>query len=145
MPDRGVSTALGYVLALAMTALLITGLLVAGGDFVRDSQKQVVRQELQVVGNHVASNIELADRLAVAGDDTHEVTITRSLPEQVTGASYGIELVAESDPYLRLNSTRPDVSVEIEVDNSTALGDSYADGGDVTVELDSGELVIRNG
>lgn len=145
MTDRGVSSAFGYVLTLAIAAVLVSGLLIAGGNFVGDSRERVIRQELEVIGQHTASNIEMADRLVVAGDDTSTVTLNQTFSQRVTGETYQIELVEEEEPYLRLNTTNPDISVLVEIDNSTAVGESYADGGEVAVVYDDDELVIQNG
>jgi hypothetical protein len=144
---RGVSSPLGYVLTLAITALLVTGLLVAGGNFVADTREQVVRQELEVVGQHVASNVEMADRLVRAGDDPTTVAVNGDLSERVTGSTYRVELVAQPDPYLRLNTTRPEVSVTVTLDNRTDLGASDVGGGDVSAVYDDAEdeVVIRSG
>lgn len=142
--DRGVSTTLGYVLALAIAALLITGLLVAGGDFVEENRRLVINQELRVVGQQLGASVEMADRLVQAGGTGTTVRINKSVPAQVTGSEYRIEIVEESDPYLRLNSTDPAVSVDIEIENATALGASSANGGTVTITRDGGKLVIRN-
>lgn len=144
--ERASSLALGYVLALAIAMLLITGLLVAGGNLLDDGRKQVVRQELDVIGQQVAANVETADRLVEAGDDTSTVSINRSFPDRVAGTTYRVELVEDPEPTVRLNATDPEVSVEVEVDTTTAVDDSTALGGDVAVVYDSAadELVIRN-
>lgn len=146
MADRGTALALGYVLTLAIALVLVGGLFVAGGEFLEDERKQVVRQELEVIGQHLAANVEMADRLVQAGDDTSTVTLNRSFPERVTGTTYRVELVSGSDPTLRLNATDPEVSVEIEIDNTTSLRRSTATGGDVSVVYDpsTDELVIQN-
>ena len=146
MTDRSVSTALGYVLTLAIAALLVGGLFVAGGNFVDDRREQVIRQEMNVVGQHVASNVEEADRMVEAGGSSTEVSINQSFPDRATGSTYRMELVEEDGGYLRVNSTRPEVSVVIEVDNTTALNNSYAEGGEVSVIYDSSsdELVIED-
>jgi hypothetical protein len=147
MTDRGVSSAFGYVLTLAIATILVSGLLVAGGNFVGDSRESIIRQELEVIGQHVAANVEMADRMVVAGDDTATVTLSQTFSQQATGVTYRIELITDDDPHLRLNATDPDISVLVEVDNSTAVGESYADGGEVAVVYDEGEdqLVIQNG
>lgn len=144
--DRGVSKMIEYTLALAITASLVGGLLIAGGNFVDDRREQVVREELSVIGQHVASNVERADRLVQAGDTTTSVELNQSFPDRVTGSTYSVELVEDSGGYLRLTATRPDVSVTVEVDNSTALGSSEANGGDVSVVYKPGddELVIQD-
>ena len=147
MTDRGISTPLGYVFTLAVATALITGLLVAGGGFVSDTRQQVIRQELHVIGQHLASNVEMADRMVQAGGDVDAVALNQSFTQRVTGSNYRVDLVPGADPFVRLNSTSPDVSVEIDLENETALGESSADGGDISVVYDSAneELVIQNG
>lgn len=66
MSDRGTSTTLSYVLTLSIATVLVGGLIVAGSTFVKDNREEVIRQELQVIGEHIASNIEQVDRYAVA-------------------------------------------------------------------------------
>ncbi len=146
MGDRGTSTALGYVITLGIAAILVTGLLTAGAGFVDDTREQVVRQELEVVGQHIAGNVETADRLVVAGNDTTSVTVNESFPQRVTGSTYDVELVEESGGQLYLNATEPSVSVAVDVENTTAIQDSRADGGEVAVVYDAtgDELVIQN-
>ncbi len=146
MRDRGVSTVVGYVIALAISATLVGGLLIAGGNFVEDTREEVVRQELEVVGQRLAANVEAADRLVVAGEGTPSVAVNETVPRQATGTTYDLELTPADGGTLYLNATDPSVSVAIAVDNTTALGRSSADGGDVSVvyEAAADELVIRN-
>ena len=147
MTDRGVSTVVGYVIALAIAATLVGGLLIAGGDFVEDTREEVVRQELAVIGQRLAANVEAADRLVVAGEGPPAVAVNETFPEQATGTTYRAELTPEDGGTLYLNATDPSVSVAIEVDNTTALRRSSAGGGDVSVVYDAtaDELVIRSG
>jgi len=147
MTDRAVSITLGYTLTLAIAGLLTAGLLIAGTGFVEDTREDVVRQELEVVGQHVAGNVEAADRLVEAGEGTPTVTVNETFPTRVSGTSYDIELATADGGTLYLNATDPDISVTVEVDTTTAVGESTADGGEVAVVYDESadELVIRNG
>ena len=49
--DRAVSTTLGYVLSLAIASILISGLMLATAGFVEGQREQVIRSELEVVGD----------------------------------------------------------------------------------------------
>lgn len=143
---RGVSVTVGYVAALGIASILVTGLLIAGVGFVDQTRDQVVRQELEVVGQHVASNVEAADRLVVAGNGTETVTVNETFPGDATGTTYRVSLVTDGGGQLHVNATNPDVSVAIDLENETALADSSANGGDIAVVYDPAteELVIRN-
>jgi len=150
MRDRAVSVTLGYVLALAISTLLVTGLVVAGGGFVEDQREQVIQQELNVIGQHLASNLEKADRLASSGSSP-VVAINQTFSSQVTGTTYNVGLV-EADPtagepaQIELSSARPEVSTTVNVTTlqATVDGDSATNGGAISVQYDSStdELVI---
>ncbi|WP_231751450.1 hypothetical protein [Halogeometricum sp. CBA1124] len=49
--DRGVSTTLGYVLTLSITAVLVSVLLVGTGQYVDDQRSQVAERELSVLSD----------------------------------------------------------------------------------------------
>lgn len=136
MTDRGMSTTLSYVLTLGIAAVLVTGLITAGGTFVQDRREQVIREELRVIGEHVAGNVERVDRYARASDTLSEARITQALPRQATGSRYSVTLRENGgDPVLWLNSSRPSVSVALNVTvHNDVATESVADGGRITVE-----------
>jgi len=144
--SRGVSTTLGYVLALGITAVLVTGLLVAGGSFLDDQRDRVVREELQVIGQQMVSGVEAADRLAVAGSSDAAVAISIRLPARVAESGYSVELVPDGGgTAVQLTADNPDVTVTAGFVVRTAVdtGDSVR-GGDVVVYVtDADALAIR--
>jgi len=132
--DRGVSTALGYVLTLSITVVLISGLLVAASGFVSDERERVTETELDVVGNRLAAGIESVDRIGAApGESRVEATVR--LPPRVAGTTYTIEVLPASNE-LVLTSTDPEVTVRVSVETETSLAASRVDGGDVTITYD---------
>lgn len=133
--DRGQAITLNYTLSLGLGLLLVTGLLVGGGNFVDDQRERATRGELRVIGQQIAATVASADRLAstTGGDGT--IQLSRSLPDTVAGSTYNIELVASPDPQLLLRSSNPDVEVEVELLNETDLAASTVNGGDVVVNL----------
>lgn len=146
MTDRAVSSTLNYVLSLGIMAILVTGLLSAGGGFVEDRQKEVVRSELEVIGQQIASDIQRVDRLVTAGDGNRRVELTQTLPEEISGSRYRISLEASSSE-LVLTSDDPEISVSVQLQTTTSLGASKVDGGTVRVVYNSGpeELEVTNG
>lgn len=145
--DRGVSITLNYILALGISALLVTGLLVAGGNFVQDQRERVIEGEMTIIGQHLASNMESVDRYANASDDELDAAyINQTFQSSVTGSSYSIQL--EEDPdQLVLQSNSPSVTVRINTTVQSDLDtDSFANGGSISVQYDpdSEQLVIRN-
>jgi len=146
MRNRAVSTTISYTLTLTIATLLVTGLVVTGSDFVSDRQTEVVREELSVIGQQVASDLAQADRLVRAADNSDPtVAITRTYPERVAGGNYQITLEpAEND--IVLESTDPDVTVSITINTATPYADSSVDGGRVRVVYDTGgsQLEVQN-
>lgn len=146
--ERGVSTVVSYVLTLGISSLLIVGLLVATTGYVDSQRQATVRDEMEVLGQHLAFDLEAADRLVQSGDET--VEISRNLPETVTGVAYHVEVdTSGSLTTLRLTTERPEVTVEVDVRTSTSVasssGDSdVVDGGTVVVEYDAGELEVHD-
>lgn len=96
--ERAVSTTLAYTLTLSITAVLVSGLLIAGGGLIEDQQQAITADELTVSGQQLAGGLEDADRLAGAAENgTVEVDIW--LPADVgAGGSYTLELVNQSTP-----------------------------------------------
>lgn len=90
--DRGVSTTLGYVLTLVITAVLVSGLLVGTGQYVDGQRERVVDRELSVLGERIAARTADADRMVRAGDGAEAVRVRVDLPRTVAGGSYRIEV-----------------------------------------------------
>jgi hypothetical protein len=147
--DRSVSFVVNYVLVIAITAVLITGIIIAGGSFVEDQREQVIAGEMRIIGNHIAGNLEQVDRYARAGP-TSEAYINQSFGTDVTGSTWSVELDERGDTsQVVVNSTRPEVSVRVNATTQISVDDdSYADSGKISVVYEpppSGPvLVIRN-
>lgn len=142
--QRSVSTTFGYVLTLAISSLLVTGLIVAGGTFVDEQREQVVQHEMEVVGEHVAGNVQQVDRMVNASDESDPVArINQSFPTHISGTTYNVELAENGgEPKLFLNSTRPELSVSVNVSTQTEVGDSVADGGTIVIRYDDAEGIV---
>lgn len=140
--DRAVSTTLGYALTLGISTLLITGLVIAGGDYIQNQREQAIRTELNVLGQQVASDVQAADRLREASGGSGAVTIRRDLPDRVAGATYSLKVEGSgSDPYLKLESGDPDVTVTVDlvmitenVDTELKVEGGAVQGGRIIVE-----------
>jgi hypothetical protein len=142
--DRAVSITVNYVIALSITAALVSGLLVGAGTYVENERDQVVREELTVVAEQLAAGIGDADRLARTAEDP-TVRVGVDLPRRVAGESYRIEIVNLSAPEpqperyeLRLRSAGSGVSVTLTLSTLEAMNETSVNGGWVVVELDTG-------
>jgi hypothetical protein len=142
--ERGVSSTLSYVLSLAIATLLITGLIIAGTGFVTTQRDLVIREEMEVIGQHLASNVEQADRMANASEGSGTtVQVNQTLPDTAARSEYDVRL-SESREQLVLNSSSPEQTVRVNISTTTDLGESTADGGAIAIRYDesSDELVI---
>lgn len=143
---RAISTTLDYTLTLGVATLVITVLFVGVGDFVSDRRDQVIRTELEVIGQHVARDIESVDRLARAGAGADDVILNRSLPSRVTGSVYTITVTTSGgDTVLVLETVQPEIGIEIQLSTRTDVATTSINGGDYRVSYDpsSDEIEVK--
>lgn len=152
--ERAASTALGYVLTLGISAVLVTGLLVAGGSYLEDERARVTAEELRIHGERLAGAVGDADRLASAAPDGRAGVRIR-LPERVAGSGYTVRAVDRgttprgrhrSDLLLRATATGASVRVPVVTAVDLAAGGGYS-GGPLRVryDADDGRIVIESG
>lgn len=134
--DRGVSTSLGYVLNLAVAAILVSTLLFAAGTMVDDQRDRAVDTELRVVGERVAADIAAADRLARASDGG-TVRYVVEAPPSVAGRTYDIEVNESGNDLVVLDADRSGVSVAIEYHADLHVNATTATSGELVVVYDS--------
>lgn len=146
LDDRGVSTTIGYALTLGVASLLITGLLIAGGGFLEDQRERTTTTELEVIGEQIAADLSSADRLSGSGVDS--VTITRNLPDRVTGSAYTVNVTNSPQSHLVLKSAEPRLTVRVDfaVNEVDKVVETDIDGGDIEVTYDpsANELILTN-
>ncbi|AXG09959.1 DUF7266 family protein [Haloplanus rubicundus] len=147
---RATSTALGYVLSLGIAAVLVSGLLVAGGGLMEDQRDQSARIELQVIGQTVADDLASAGRLSDC--DSCDVRLRIDVPSRVASESYLIDVVevdgtAPSYRYrLALTTGRSNVAINVTVRTSVPVVETSVTGGTMIAEYDpaAGTLEVRN-
>lgn len=138
--DRAVSTTIGYALSLGISALLISGLLIAGGGFLQDQRERSTRSELTVIGHQIAADIASADRLN--GTSVSNIRVRRNLPDRVTGSAYTVSVNTATQSHLVLRSAEPEVTVRIDVQTqfvSAGLEETSIDGGDIQVKFEEND------
>lgn len=157
--DRGVSTVVGYIIALSITTVLVGGLIAGSSTFLRGQQERVADETLSVVGEQVATGIASVD----APPNSDEERVRLDLPDRVAGQQYRIEVEQTAGPStspatsddivkseLTLTTDSPPVEVSVPVTTkSEIVSDSGSDafainGGEVVIERDSGQLVMKN-
>lgn len=148
--DRGVSTAFGYVLLLAVAALLVSGLLIATGSFVDGQRDRTTREGLSIAGQQTAGAIETADRLVESGaSDPTTLVVEQQLPRQVAGVGYTVAVnVTGSDVELELTPATPGAApsetVTVPVANRTPVAESSVQGGHIAVTFTGGKLEVSS-
>lgn len=147
--ERGVSTALGYVLSLSIAALLVSGLMLAGGSFVRDQRSTIVREELTVLGEHVASDLAAADRAVRTMEGGGHLRTETTLPDQVAGSNYRVVVKSAGGDDYRVVLTAPRTGVSVSVgfvSQTPVVTDEPVTGGDVAIVYDdgAGTLEVRS-
>ena len=153
--ERAVNTAVGYVIAIAITTVLLAMLISATTDFVRVQQHSVVETEMNIVGQDLADHLTDSDRLVrMYGAD--ETTLNRhvSLPSDLAGAQYAITVdeVEATEPHagdhtyrLQLRTNSPVADEEVYFVSKTDIEPTTVNGGDLRIVYDESEdkLVIR--
>jgi len=143
VPDRrAVSTAVSYVLGLGITALLITGLLIAAGGLVDGRRAVTSGNALEVTGQRLAAGLMTADRLADT-EGAENVSVEVSVPPRIAGSGYEVR-VNGSTSTLVLEGDQFEGIRRVPFVNHTAVETTTVRGGDVRVVLnDAGKLEVR--
>jgi hypothetical protein len=148
--DRGLSTALNYVLILGIVSILVTTLLFGFGGLVGNQQETTSREQLEVIGNRVAADLGQVDTLAshAPGNDQ---SVRSDLPTRVVGASYTISVAKVGTERYELTLTTGDPSSTVVVPFRSTTDISVPDtiyGGPLVFEYDSTpgaeQVVIRH-
>lgn len=130
--DRGVSTALGYVLTLGITALLISGLLIGVTGVVDDRRTQTDRATMEIVGQRIAANLMSADRLAET--DPEQLVVAVDLPNRLSQSGYTVEVNGSAEQLtLRVDGGRASATVSFVT--TTTVRDGTVRGGNLRIVL----------
>lgn len=136
---RGVSITVSHVLTIAITAVLITGLVVAASGALTGQRERAARSQLDTVGQRLAFEVEQVDSLVARGngaqaglDTDHSDWIVNS-PYEVTLTDDGCDGAATC---LVLTVRGFDSRTVVGVDVSTPIEESTAPGGEVRIVYD---------
>lgn len=146
--DRAVSVTVGYVLTLAIGAVLLSGIIIGIGGVVDSQTDRVVRGDLDVVGQTTVANLESADRLARASEvdrpasaDAPTVAVDVALPDRIAGHPYRIVIGGDAVT-LRVDS--PDAVTEIPHVATLPVESTSVRGGPIRISYDgdAGQLEV---
>jgi hypothetical protein len=143
--DRGVSSNVSYVITLTIMTLLLTGLALSSGAIIDDERSRVMRAQLEVLGERLASDLTSADKLARrTGSDTTMRT-TSDLPDQVVSRSYTITIrSAGSANTYEIDMIAGTVEATVEVYLLTDLETGSTPGGPVEIVYTGSELEVND-
>jgi FlaG/FlaF family flagellin (archaellin) len=138
--DRAASVTVGYVLTLAIGAVLLSGIVIGIGGVVDSQTERVVRGDLAVVGQTAVANLESADRLARASEVDHpsgaaapNVSVDVDLPTRLAGRPYRIAVDGDT---VTLRTDDPEAVTEISHVATLPVETSTVRGGPIRISYD---------
>ena len=151
--DRAVSIAVTHVLALGITAVLVSGLLLGAGSMLDSERERSTDDSLETIGERLAGEIASVDR---AYQEDHEnVSVVASHPRSAGTGSYTVTLYeneGEDDcgdliqnQCLVLSSHTENVEVAIPVKTETELADASTSGGTIVIDVEEDQIEIGDG
>ncbi|MFC7073653.1 hypothetical protein ACFQJ7_15360 [Halovenus rubra] len=125
--NRAVSIAVAHGLTLAITTILISGLLLGAGDLLEAQEQRAAKAQFDEIGGDLVAQLNTLDRLNSTGDEVN-VTVQPEYPEQVASGRWNLELQSgsESSTYttasvIRIESPSHDRTIEYPLSNSTSI------------------------
>jgi len=143
--NRGLSITVDYVLGILILVILASALTIGLSDATQIRQESTEQQELERIGNEVASAIVSTANLANTAENEYaisgatsgspEVTTRVDLPPAIGRESYTVAL--SDDGTLALETTNARVTLQIdETDLPVGVEASATGGGDIVVTYD---------
>lgn len=149
MDRRAVSIAITHALTLAITTVLVSGLLLGAGTVLESQEQRVAESQFDEIGSDLIAQINTLDRLNETGQSV-SVTVEPEYPDSVGGRTWGFELAPgnQSDTYdtpsvIRIESPHYDQTAEYPLGNETRIEYGSPDNSDAPVlSLCSGEIIL---
>jgi Na+-transporting NADH:ubiquinone oxidoreductase subunit NqrC len=144
--ERAVSSALSYTLVTVISLSLIAGLVVGSEALVNDQRQRTAQEQVDTVGQRLASTIMAADRMSER-DPGAEAAIARDLPERVVGAQYLIRVTRSAgranygSVRVEARETGASAAVPIRLGHAT-IETTRLSGGPVRVVYDDGSATV---
>jgi hypothetical protein len=137
-PDtRATSITVTYTMTVAISAVLIMGLLVSAGGLVDRQRERVTQLQFEDIGTEVTSELVSVDQFVTAtGDDSVSNRLT--LPTHVAGNPYDLLLATSgATATLTIASGAGSPSVTFDLEPRTDVCPTAVDGGAVLVRYDT--------
>ncbi|MFP8889390.1 hypothetical protein ACLI4U_06425 [Natrialbaceae archaeon A-CW2] len=149
--DRGVSIAITHVLTIAITTVLISGLLISAGALLEGERDRSADRSLETIGERLAGELSKVDSMATDDDTTVNMTVNH--PARAASERYTVTLreTCNEAPllengtsclHLTTQSGNVDVYVPVTVDVD---GDSEVHGGAIEIVHEDGDIRLERG
>lgn len=141
--ERAVSITVGYVMTLAIGAILLSGVAIGVGGVIESQTERTVERDLSVLGQTAVANVESADRLAHASEvdrstatdaTSATVSVDVRLPTAVAGIPY--EITVDNDA-VTLRTGRPETTLVVEHAARLNVTPAIVRGGPVQIRYNS--------
>lgn len=150
--DRGVSIAITHVLTIAITTILISGLLISAGALLEGERDRSADRSLETIGERLAGELSKVDSMAAADDA--DVSMTVSHPARAASERYTVTLrpdCGDDAPLLEdgtscLHLTTQSGNVDVYVPVTVDVDDeSEVHGGAINIVHEDGEITLERG
>ncbi|MDS0282978.1 DUF7266 family protein [Haloarcula onubensis] len=144
---RAVSPAVTQALTIGITTILVTGLLLSGGAFLKTEQEDIARQGLIDIGAGVSSDLVRLDQFDAASG-TRNISFTSTYPDRVGGDGYRVHLTpGPTETTIYVNTTASSFTTAVRFRNTTAVCERRVRGGTIVVAYNGTErcLEVRKG
>lgn len=144
--ERAVSFNVGYTITVAITTILVIGLISGVGGLLHAEQNKAITHQVTVTSDQVASGIMTTDRLATTGSTTQtNLTVAQDTPSKTVSPQYFIELRNESTgPSVYVETSGGEHSHSVPITTQTRINETRITGGETiyithTLNTDTGE------
>ncbi|MFP9190372.1 DUF7266 family protein [Natronosalvus vescus] len=156
--DRAVSIAITHVLTIAITTVLISGLLISAGSLLAGETDRSAQRSLDTIGERLSGEISSVERLAADGE-AETVRLTVEHPSMVASERYTVTLYNSTDSdvcaddaplltgdtncmHLQTQSGSVDVYVPVtaDVDDESSVA-----GGTITIVYEDDQITLERG
>lgn len=142
--NRAVSVAVTHALTVAISTVLVSGLIIGAGTLLESQEQSVSEDQLEEIGSDAASYLTTFDRMNATGD-TVTMAAAPDYPDRVVG-SYRYELVlsersgpSDIEIIVRVDELDRSATIPVELQNTeieTGSSDSISvDGSNIEMNL----------
>ncbi|ERJ05224.1 hypothetical protein HLRTI_002802 [Halorhabdus tiamatea SARL4B] len=140
---RGVSVAITHGLTIAITGVLLIGLLNASGALLDSQEERISHDQVSEINGDILSHINTVDRLAANGEAA-SLNVTLSYPDRIMGSyNYQVDLRGNGDPaVLEVRVPRLDQSITRELETKAGIDPAQDSGPEITISLCDGSITL---